>query len=420
MRFLPALLPGPFTLVLPNPARRYPWLTGARPDTIGVRVPDVEGRAAEILNAVGPIAATSANRHGEKDPRRLEDVPQEILTSVAAALDGGELPGAPSTVLDLTGTRMGCQAFQLVVSTPFEAGPAVRSTGASTALQQIAPVVAALAGSTLVVDCTVEGLMHAPELPAILKGGAGVIYVSNEHPEALARLVPDDSIEPLVKEHVKRLRAAKSMRVTSAAGTDLTVAMAGATCGGNWGYTTRPGTMTHWPGGLALAFPASGSVNGTLVLAEGDVNLTFKRYIERPITLRIENDYVTRIEGAGVDAELMRSYIAAWGDKEAYAVSHLGYGLNAAARWDSMALYDKRDFNGTELRAFAGNFLYSTGANEVAGRYTRGHFDLPMRNCTVALDGVVVVEQGKVVAMKVGQAVQPCLRSPRSGPVLRC
>ena len=94
----------------------------------------------------------------------------------------------------------------------------------------------------------------------------------------------------------------------------------------------------------------------------------------------------------------MRSYIAAWGDREAYAVSHVGYGLNAAARWDSMALYDKRDFNGTELRAFAGNFLYSTGANEVAGRYSRGHFDLPLRNCTVELDGGAVVDGGKVVA----------------------
>ena len=315
--------------------------------------------------------------------------------TVAILSESQSRPALPE-LARMAAARLGCQAFHLVVTTPFEGGPAVRSTGASTALQQIAPVVAALAGSTLVVDCTVEGLMHAPELPAILKGGARVIYVSNEHPEVLARLVPDDSIEPLVKEHVKRLRAAKSMRVTSAAGTDLSVAMSGATCGGNWGYTSRPGTMTHWPGGLALAFPAAGSVNGTLVLAEGDINLTFKRYIERPITLRIENDYITRIEGAGVDAELMRSYIAAWGDKEAYAVSHLGYGLNSAARWDSMALYDKRDFNGTELRAFAGNFLYSTGANEVAGRYTRGHFDLPLRNCTVALDGVTVVEQGKV------------------------
>jgi len=62
-----------------------------------------------------------------------------------------------------------------------------------------------------------------------------------------------------------------------------------------------------------------------------------------------------------------------------------------------MALYDKRDFNGTELRAFAGNFLYSTGANEVAGRYTLGHFDLPMRHCTVVLDGATVVDHGRVV-----------------------
>ena len=90
---------------------------------------------------------------------------------------------------------------------------------------------------------------------------------------------------------------------------------------------------------------------------------------------------------------------AAWLQKCLYEWHyHVGYGLNARARWDSMALYDKRDFNGTELRAFAGNFLYSTGANETAGRYTRGHFDWPMRNCTVELDGAVVVDGGKVVA----------------------
>jgi 2,5-dihydroxypyridine 5,6-dioxygenase len=299
----------------------------------------------------------------------------------------------------LAAARLGCQTFDIVLPTRFEqAGPAVRSTGACTALAGLAPVVGALAASTLVIDCTVEGLMHAPELPAILAGGARVIYVSNEHPEALVRLVPNDALEPLVKQHVKRLRGAAGMRVTSAAGTDLAIALAGATCGGNWGYTARPGTMTHWPGGLALAFPAAGTVNGTLVLAEGDVNLTFKRYLERPVTLRIEDDYIVAIEGQGLDAELMRSYIAGWGDREAYAVSHVGYGLNAAARWDSMALYDKRDFNGTELRAFAGNFLYSTGANEVAGRFTRGHFDLPLRHCTVALDGAVVIDAGKVVA----------------------
>jgi 2,5-dihydroxypyridine 5,6-dioxygenase len=301
----------------------------------------------------------------------------------------------------LAAARLGARVFGLVLPTQFHKDtPPARSTGASDALQNIAPVVSALAASTLVVDCTVEGLMHAPELPAILQGGARVLYVSNEHPEALARLAPSDdgSLELRVKDHVKRLRAARRMHVTSAAGTDLTVALEGAIAGGNWGYTTRPGTMTHWPGGLALAFPRAGSVNGRLVLAAGDVNLTFKRYIESPITLTIEDDHVTRIDGGGVDGELMRSYIAAWGDRAAYAVSHVGWGLNEAARWDSMALYDKRDFNGTELRAFAGNFLYSTGANEVAGRHTLGHFDLPLRNCTVALDGTVVVDQGRLAA----------------------
>jgi 2,5-dihydroxypyridine 5,6-dioxygenase len=143
-----------------------------------------------------------------------------------------------------------------------------------------------------------------------------------------------------------------------------------------------------------LAFPAAGSVEGTLVLDRGDVNLTFKRYLDAPVRLVIENDHAVRVEGEGVDAELMRGYFAAWADPLAYAVSHVGWGLNRRARWDAMAFYDKADFNGTELRAFAGNFLYSTGANEVAGRHTLGHFDLPLRGCTVRLDGVAVVEQG--------------------------
>ena len=193
---------------------------------------------------------------------------------------------------------------------------------------------------------------------------------------------------------MRKLKGAREMHVTSAAGTDLRVALAGARVGGVWGFSARPGTLSHWPGGLVLAFPAAGSVNGVLVLDRGDVNLTFKRYLDAPVRLLIENDHAVRVEGEGVDAELMRGYFAAWNDPLAYAVSHVGWGLNRRARWDAMAFYDKADFNGTELRAFAGNFLYSTGANEVAGRHTLGHFDLPLRGCTVRLDGVAVVEQG--------------------------
>ena len=106
---------------------------------------------------------------------------------------------------------------------------------------------------------------------------------------------------------------------------------------------------------------------------------------------------MTGIEGKGLDADLMREYFAAWGDREAYAVSHVGWGTNRRARWDALAMYDRGDVNGTVQRAFAGNFLYSTGANETAGRLTLGHFDLPMRGCTVALDGETIVDAGRLV-----------------------
>jgi len=98
-----ALLPGPYTLVLPNPGRRYRWLTGSSPETIGARVPMLTGPVAEVLELVGALAATSANLHGGPEARRLVDVPVEIRAGAAAVVDGGELPGTPSTVLDLTG-----------------------------------------------------------------------------------------------------------------------------------------------------------------------------------------------------------------------------------------------------------------------------------------------------------------------------
>ncbi len=304
---------------------------------------------------------------------------------------------------------LGARVCEITLTSPPLTAPApVRSTGASDAIGQLAPVVASLARADFVVDCTVEGLLHAPELPAILQGvqdGSGkrprVLMVSNEHPEILERTVPDPALEGVVRSAMKRLKGAQQMHVSSAAGTDLRVRLDQAVVGGVWGFCPKPGMVSHWPAGLALAFPAAGSVNGTLVMAPGDVNLTFKRYLRDTIRLTIEHDSVVAIEGSGVDADMMRGYWKAWEDAEGhracYAVSHVGFGLNPAARWDAMTFYDKRDCNGTELRAFAGNFLYSTGANEVAGRHTLGHFDLPMRGCTVRLDDTVVVAAGELV-----------------------
>jgi len=316
---------------------------------------------------------------------------------VCAILSESQSRALNVQLAELALLRLGARTFHVVVPTPRQVAPVpIRSTGASDVLRDLGAATGALAGCAFVADCTVEGLMHAAELPQILKHGARVLYISNEHPDVLERLAPSPADEQRVRAGMRRLREAKRMEVVSPAGTRLDIRIEGARVGGVWGYTEKPGTLSHWPGGLCLCFPRAGTVDGTLVLAPGDLNLTFKRYIESPVSLRIESDYVTAIDGASLDAELMREYFAAWGEREAYAVSHVGWGMNPRARWEALVMYDRRDVNGTEQRAFAGNFLYSTGANEAAGRYTLGHYDLPLRHCTIRLDGNTIVEDGRL------------------------
>jgi L-threonylcarbamoyladenylate synthase len=99
------LLPGPVTLVVPNHARRFPWITGTNREAIGIRVPELEGPGAEVLSRVGAVVATSANHPGHPDPSRLDEVPDDLIAGAAAVVDGGDLPGTPSTVIDLTGVE---------------------------------------------------------------------------------------------------------------------------------------------------------------------------------------------------------------------------------------------------------------------------------------------------------------------------
>ncbi len=298
---------------------------------------------------------------------------------------------------ELALVQLGAKPLHVVVTTPAQTAVVpIRSTGASAALGYHKPAMAALSFGGLVIDCTLEGLLHAPELAVILKSGTRVLMISNEHPEILERIGIDTKLKDRVKAGMKLMRNAKHMHVTSAAGTDLHINLEKSVVGGGWGYTTTPGTITNWPGGLCLAFPARNSVNGTLVLNTGDQNLTFKRYLEQPVHLTLENDYVRAIEGDNLDCQLMRDAISVWEDDDAYATSHVGWGMNHQAKWVSMAHYDRADHNGTEQRVFAGNFLFSTGANEIAQRYSLGHFDIPMRNCSIQLDGKDVVVEGRL------------------------
>ncbi|MFN0194223.1 MAG: peptidase M29 [Aestuariivirga sp.] len=291
---------------------------------------------------------------------------------------------------------LGAEFCMICMPTPPQTAPVpVKSTGTSWAIQQNRAVIEALKQVDVVVDCTVEGLIHAPEWPEIESAGrARLLVITNEHPEILERCEPRADLGPKVDLGIKMLRDAAEMRVTSAAGTDLMIDLRGAPCGGTAGFATTPGSVAHWPGGLCLAFPGTKSVNGRIVMDVGDMNLTFKTALTSQIDITIKDDFITDIKGAGLDALHFREYLQAWNDKNAYGMSHVGWGMNPGAHWVSASMYDRRDMQAVEFRAIAGSFLWSTGANQYAGRFTQGHFDLPMRNCTIALDGIVVVKEG--------------------------
>lgn len=172
----------------------------------------------------------------------------------AAILSEARSRPVNARLAELALLQLGARVFHVVLPSPrLQAPVPVRSTGASDAIGGLAPVAAALSGSGFVPDLTVEGLLHAPELPQFLAGGARVLMVSNEHPETLERCVPDPGLEAKVKAGMRLLRKARRTQVSSDAGTQLTIGLIGARVGGGRGYTARPGSISHWPGGSCLA-----------------------------------------------------------------------------------------------------------------------------------------------------------------------
>ncbi|MBT2305050.1 hypothetical protein J7E70_32045 [Variovorax paradoxus] len=226
---------------------------------------------------------------------------------------------------------------------------------------------------------------------------------------------PDDLYQlqspPGLKEavlHAQTLyKKTREVRVTSQAGTDLRYRCGEYPVMSQYGMADEPGRFDHWGVGLLHTFPNEGSAQGRVVIAPGDiVILPYCRYVQDAIALEIRDGHIVSIEG-GLDAALMREWLGegkvSEADTDPYALSHLGWGLNPQCRWDSLALHgDAPERSRAAARSFPGNFLFSTGPNTQGGgkRTTRGHYDVPMRGCTIALDGNVVVKDGRVVDPK--------------------
>jgi 2,5-dihydroxypyridine 5,6-dioxygenase len=254
--------------------------------------------------------------------------------------------------------------------------------------------IAALKESDLVLDLMT--LLFSPEQHDILKAGTKIL-LAVEPPEILARLVPTEADRERVRAAAARIEAAREMHIVSEAGTDLRCALGEFPVISEYGFVDEPGRWDHWPSGFALTWPNELQTNGSIVLDCGDILLPQKSYVTEPVRLTMKEGYCVAIEG-GVDAALLRDYMDSFNDPEAYAMSHIGWGLQPRARWSTLALYDRERTIGMDARAYEGNFLCSLGPNNEAGgsRTTACHIDIPIRNCTVRLDGVDMVTRGVV------------------------
>ena len=243
-------------------------------------------------------------------------------------------------------------------------------------------------------------------LKEVMDGGTRVLMIIDA-PDDLEQLMSPKGLKEAMKYAEGIYKRTKTVRVTNEAGTDFTYQCGEYPVMTQWGYADEKGHFDQWGAGHIHTFPNEGSATGKVVIAPGDiVILPYCRYVVDPVSLEIRDGHVVKIEG-GLDAKLMRDWLedgkTSEDDRDPYAVSHLGWGMNPQARWYGIGLNgDEPERSRAAARVFPGNFLFSTGPNTQGGgkRSTRGHYDVPMRDCTVTLDNQVIIDKGKLVDPK--------------------
>jgi len=262
-----------------------------------------------------------------------------------------------------------------------------------TALAGNRSAISALKSADIVIDLMF--LLFSKEQLEIQASDTRVLLVAEPF-EVLSRLFPSRELRERVEAGEAWLVKAKQLRFTNPAGTDVTYEIGQYPILTEYGFTDIPGRWDHWPGGFLATQANDGKVNGKVVMDKGDILFPEKAYVQSPIEFTIRDGYIVEIKG-GSDSNALREYIESFHDPRAYAVSHIGWGLNHLAQWDYLAT--GKPTIGMDGRACYGNVLFSTGPNvELGGTNdTHCHLDLPMKGCTLYLDDALIVKNGDIV-----------------------
>jgi len=255
----------------------------------------------------------------------------------------------------------------------------------------------AMMAADLVIDMSSVGWLYTETHNEILRSGTRTLRVV-EPISALRRMLPHPDVRRRAVEAAKVLDKGSKVRMTTEAGTDLTFDIAGRRGMFQYGASDLPGRWDHWPSGQAAAAPVEGSAEGTLVIGVGDIMLRLYRYIAEPIVCNFENGSIKSIEG-GVDAYLLREYMAAWEDPKAYIPSHVGWGCEHRAIWHSLSSPGEGGFMDAE--SYYGDILLGMGCNHFIGlsgrNVTPAHIDFCLRDCNLWVDDLQVLRAGEIV-----------------------